>query len=123
MTDRAISKDAMLQALRDIHLPEDAAGGTLGEILAVLAIAGFGALLVAFLVSTFSRSNTTNEPLTVVDHLNLLSDLPPDERRVALLHLLKAENPAKYQALKQGLYRPNSQFDAHQIEMILTSDA
>lgn len=106
MTDRALSEAAMLTSLRDVRLPAEAAGGMAADLAATVALAGCAALLIATalrLLSLRKRSDTSD---TLADQLARLSALPEADKRVALLHVLRAHAPERYRALRGALYQP-----------------
>ena len=123
MTDRAISQEALLQGLRDIHLPPEIAGGGIAQVLAAVAIGAGLALLIGGVLRLFSMRLVTAKPATVAERIVAARDLPSDAQKIALLHLLKDVSPERYQALTQGLYQPNGTPDAHQIEKELRQNA
>lgn len=107
MTERALSETAMLASLRDIELPMAAAGGVIAELAATVGISGIVALGVAGLLRaiTVKRAEKCQSPLQ--NHCAALADLPDEERRLALLHLLRAHAPERYAQLRTSLYRPS----------------
>ncbi|MEM8951038.1 MAG: hypothetical protein AAGC99_17090 [Pseudomonadota bacterium] len=116
MTDRALSEEAMLQALSDIRLPADAAGGALGDMAAAIAMAGIFALLIGGAIRLMSRKRTKERAPSLADILEALQDKPEAERRLALLHLLKARAPDRFEALRTGLYRRDAAGDIDELE-------
>lgn len=106
MSDRALSEAAMLTSLRDIRLPAEAAGGIAADLAATIAIAGFAALLLAGVLRLLSLRNTAAAPETLADQLARLEEMPEADRRVALLHLLRAKAPERYRAVRGALYQP-----------------
>ncbi len=108
MSEHAMSKDALLKSLVDIELPNHAAGGWFAELLAAVALAMFAALLIAGLLRLFSRKRLAEKP-NAQDQLQGILALPPKDRRIALLHWLRAKDPERYQkTVAEGLYQPNS---------------
>ncbi len=104
MADRAISQEALLQGLRDIHLPPEIAGGVIAQMLAALAM-GLGlALIIGGILRVFSMRPKRVRPVTLNDRVIATRDLPTDAQQVALLHLLKDTSPERYQALSQHIY-------------------
>lgn len=116
MTGRALSEDTMLAALHDIRLPSEAAGGAFGDMAAAIAMAGILALLVGSSIRLMTRKRIAQQAPSLADVLEELQNLPDAERRVALLHLLKARAPDRFEALRSGLYRRGSGSDIHQLE-------
>lgn len=123
MTDRAMTEEAVLASLRDIHLPAGAAGGWGADLAATLALAiACGLLLGVVLRGLSQRAKTEQEPSLRRDMAGL-RDLPEPEQRVALLHLLKRYMPERYTALKPALYRPNSGLSAQELHEELSRHA
>lgn len=116
MTDRALSEDAMLAALSDIRLPAEAASGALGDMAAAVAMAGILALLAGGVIRLMSRKRKKQQAPSLADILDALQDKPEAERRVALLHLLKAQAPNRFEALRPGLYRRGAGDDVDKLE-------
>ncbi len=114
MTGRALTEEAMLAGLRDIHLPAEAAGGALSDMAAAIALAGFAAMLVAGTVRWLSQRREEEPGLT--DFLDEISNASPSEQRVALLHRLKGQAPDKFAALSAGLYRPGPAIDIERLK-------
>lgn len=106
MTETALTETAMLAGLRDIRLPAEAAGGWPADLAAAVALAGGAALLVGWFVRLLSLRQTKARPRDLQDELSDLAALPDDDRRIALLHLLKTRAPDRFTTLQEGLYRP-----------------
>lgn len=123
MSDRALSREALLAGLRDIHLPEQAAGGGLADLLAAIALGGVAALLLVVVLRALSRRVKPTRPATLHDHIAALQSLPEPDRRIALLHLLKARAPARFAELKQALYRPDQPIPPEELEQELLRHA
>ena len=105
MADRAISQEALLQGLRDIHLPPEIAGGEIAQMQAALAM-GLGlALIIGGILRVFSMRPKRVRPVTLNDRVIAARDLPSDAQQVALLHLLKDASPERYQALSKRIYQ------------------
>lgn len=109
MADRALSEAAMLSGLRDIHLPADAPGGAASELAAAT---GLGLMLALLGAALFHLVVRTPGQMTETDHGARIEDLPEDERRTALLHLLKHRKPQTFERLRPSLYRPDSDLDS-----------
>lgn len=116
MTDRALSENVMLSSLRDIDLPAHAAGGLAADIAITLGLAGFAALAVAGLLCLMSLQRVPAARDTLQLRLEDARALPEEDRRLALLHLLRDRDPDRYYALVRDLYRPNGGPDADQLE-------
>ena len=105
MADRAISQEALLQGLRDIHLPPEIAGGGIAQMLAALAMGLGFALIIGGILRVFSMRPKRVRPVTLNDRVIAARDLPSDAQQVALLHLLKDASPERYQALSKRIYQ------------------
>ncbi len=116
MTERALSEEAMLAGLRDIHLPAEAAGGPLADIAAAVALAGVAALLLSGVLRLLSHRRVREPPPDLRTELAELGSLPEEARRVALLHLLKSRAPDRFAALRGQLYRPESRLTVAALE-------
>ena len=112
MSDRAISQEALLSGLRDIRPPQLAAMDMAADLAATVAMASGAALLVVLLCKALSTPRRAPAPPGPRD----ISALPDAERRVALLHLLKARAPDRYAALRARLYRPDGDLDIATLE-------
>ena len=116
MTEKAMSETAMLAGLRDIRLPAEAAGGWPADLAAAVALAGFAALLVGWAVLLVSSAQARTRPRDLQYEISDLAALPDDDRRIALLHLLKDRAPDRFAALQEGLYRPEGGPDAARLQ-------
>jgi hypothetical protein len=106
MSDRAISEEAMLSSLRDIRLPTEAAGGAWADLAATIGLAAMAALGVVLALRVFSLRRAAPATAGPKAALDALRDLPDEDRRVALLHLLRDHAPDRHAALRDRLYRP-----------------
>ncbi|WP_299961205.1 hypothetical protein [uncultured Roseobacter sp.] len=113
MTDRALSEEAMLASLHDIHLPAEAAGGFAADIAVVIGLASFAALL---LVGVFRLVSLKARVAPVESPLAGLQDLPEADRRVALLHVLREAAPERYAAIRGAIYEPGGGVDLATLE-------
>ncbi|WP_299672006.1 hypothetical protein [uncultured Roseobacter sp.] len=113
MTDRALSEEAMLASLRDIHLPAEAAGGIAADVAAVIGLGCLGALFFAGLIRLLSLRVRKPAP---ADPLVAVQDLPEAERRVALLHVLREAAPERYAAIRGAIYAPGGGVDLATLE-------
>lgn len=116
MAGDAAREQALLAGLHDIRLPVEAAGGALAEIAAVVAIGALAALLVAGLLRLIGRRVGRARQAPVAEPLDQLSGLAAQDRRVALLHLLRARDPERYARLRQSLYRRDGALDLAALE-------
>lgn len=116
MTDRAMSETAMLASLRDIDLPAVAAGGVIADLAVTVGLAGLAALVVAGLLRLVSFRRHPGSPDDLRGQLAGLAQRPPEDRRVALLHLLRAHAPERYAAVKGRLYEPGGGVDIDTLE-------
>lgn len=116
MTDRALSEAAMLQSLRDIRLPTEAAGGMAADLAATIGLAGCVALVLAVALRGLSLQRRSAVPETLAMQRASLAALPEAERRVAFLHLLRAQAPERFEALRGALYRAEGGVDIETLE-------
>lgn len=113
-----MSEEAMLASLRDIHLPADAPGGLAAETAAALGLA----LLAALTAAAFLRLLSARGARAPADEARETRAAPEEARRIALLHQLRAQNPERYAALREGLYRPGGGPDIAALEAELSRD-
>lgn len=104
MTDRALSEAAMRAGLRDIHLPEAAAGGGMADLAAAVGLAAGAALLAAAILRLLSHRRRRSFAPSPRQRLERARTLPEPERRVALLRLLRDSAPDRYGELTADLY-------------------
>jgi len=116
MLDDPAREQVLLSGLHDIRLPVEAPGGVIAEIAAVVALAAFGALLTVALVRMIARRAGRGRQAPGAHPLDMLADLDADDRRVALLHLLRARDPERYASLRQTLYRRETTLDLAALE-------
>jgi hypothetical protein len=100
MADRALTEEALFAGLRDIRLPDQAAGGVLAEVLAALALG----LVVAVVLGLVLRMLTLARPVAATAATDV-STLPEEEQTLALLRILKANAPERYAALRGRIYQ------------------
>lgn len=106
MSDRALTAEAVLAGLQDIRLPAEAPGGLLAELLAALGLGLLLAFLLGAALRLFSVAwQTGQKPPSLDQKLRAAAALPEDQRRLALMHLLKAKRPEIFAELAQELYR------------------
>lgn len=113
--DQSFSKDTMLASLRDIRLPDTAAGGALADIMVSIGLAALAAMLCILILRLFSRPRREAPGLTLAQRVQETIVLPEADRRVALLHILKQHAPERHKALSGALYAPG-QLDLAQLE-------
>lgn len=101
-----MSREAMLASLGDIRLPVEAAGGMLADFAAAVGLAALAAMIVVALLRGAGSKRAVNRDPTPAERHAALRTLPDEERRVALLHLLKEIAPERHAALGDRLYRP-----------------
>lgn len=116
MSDRALSETAMLTSLRDIRLPVDAAGGLPADVAVTVGLAALAALIIAGTLRVLSQRKKPARPVSLQTRLTGLSQMPDGERRIALLHLLRAHAPDRYAALRGDLYVPGGGIDLGALE-------
>lgn len=103
MADRALSEEAMLAGLRDIHLPAAAPWDATADLLAA---AGLG-LALALVVGVGLRTVTARRRSPDAG-----TDAPTGERdRVQALFRLKARRPERFALFRPLLYRRGEQPD------------
>lgn len=109
MTDRSMTESAMLASLQDIRLPTEAAGGVVADIATAIGLAALLALIVLALLRLFGLRRRTVHLPSLPERIAGVMALPEEPRRIALLHLLKQEDPQRYATFAgQGtLYRPD----------------
>lgn len=108
MSERGLSEEAMLSSLRDIRLPAEAAGGIVADMLVGIGLAGLAVLLVVGVLRVFSTRRTMPRPPTLAQQLSELDGASAADRRVGLLHLLRAHAPDRYRDVAQRLYHPDA---------------
>ena len=111
MSEKALSEATMLASLRDIHLPAEAAGGTLAEYAVVFGIAALASAGCVAVLRFLSVKIAANKPSESPDKFSERQDWSVDRRRVALLHRLRDQNPKRYAELRGGLYQPGGDPD------------
>lgn len=110
MSDVPLSEEAMLASLRGLSLPAEAAGGMLADVAVAVGTAALLACLVVAAVRLVSvRRSPVRDDMRA--KMIALTNLPEDAQRVALLHLLKSAAPARFDALRGDLYRPDGRLD------------
>lgn len=116
MSDRAMTKEAMLTSLRDIRLPADAPGGFVADLAVAIGLACAAALMIAALLRVLSLRARPRSVQTLQDRLAALAGRPEAERRVALLHLLREYKPDRFADIRGALYRPDGGVDISALE-------
>lgn len=116
MSDQPLSEEAMLQSLRDMRLPAEAAGGVLAEVAVVVGVAALAALCLVGLLRLVSERRARPRPAPAEAPLAAILELPEGERRVALLHYLRDHAPQRFAALRGELYRPDGALDLAALE-------
>jgi len=103
----AMSREAMLASLGDIRLPVDAAGGVIADLAAVGGLAALAALIAVGLLRGAGSKRAFIRRPTPAERRAALQALQGEERRVAMLHLLKELAPHRYAAFGGRLYLPD----------------
>lgn len=116
MSDRAMSEEAMVTSLRDIHLPAEAAGGLIADVSVAVGLASLVALLIAATLRFLSLKRPRQAQSGLQQQVAGLADLPEAARRVALLHLLRARHPTRYSEIRGALYEPGGGVDTATLE-------
>lgn len=112
MSDRALSEAAMRANLQDIRLPPAEPWAGFADLLLAAGLGGVLALGVGCLLRLWTRRKVRPpKPPTLQERIASLKALPPDQRRVASLHLLREVAPDRYARLRPGLYRADSPVD------------
>lgn len=114
MSGAALSKEAMLISLRDIHLPVDAPGGLIAELAASTAIATGAAIVVVLVLRLFSLR--VSHPAKVETDESGPHNWSDERMRIALLHQLRKQNPQRYAALSADLYKPGPAPELHALK-------
>lgn len=107
MSDRALSEEAMLASLRDIHLPALAPGGSLAELSVAVGLAALAALVLAAGLRALTVRRPRPASSSLQDRIVALQTLPEDARRIALMHLIREHAPERYAELRGTLYAPD----------------
>ncbi|ETW12748.1 hypothetical protein ATO8_09403 [Roseivivax marinus] len=118
---RALSEAVLQAGLRALHLPTRTGWEVVADLLAALAVGLFLALLIGGALRLFSRPATRQPDLAA--NVLALRALSEDDRRVALLHLLKTRAPDRYARLSGALYRPGGLPEADALEREVLADA
>lgn len=116
MSERALSEAAMLASLRDIHLPADAPGGALADLGVVIGGAALAALLAVAVLRGLSTRRPRPTAHSLRRELDALRTMPEAARRVALLHVLRAHAPERFEQVKGALYEPGGGVDLPTLE-------
>ena len=106
----------MRTSLHDITLPPEAAGGWLSDVAMTVGLAALVALVLAGALRLISQRRAALRPRTMADRLADLRGLPPDDRRIALLHLLRSRAPDRYAEVARDLYRRDTSLDLDGLE-------
>lgn len=113
--EKSFSEATMLASLRDIRLPETAAGGAAADALTVIGLAALAALICVAVLRLAFRPRVVTVEETPAQLVGDAMALTEADRRVVLLHILKRHAPERYQALSEGLYAPG-QLDLARLE-------
>ena len=123
MSDTILSEAALRASLHDIRLPAEAAGGVLAELFAAGGLGGLLALCLLLVLRGLSRRGMRSRQASLPEEVARLAHVPPERRRVGLLHLMRVHTPERLEALRPDLYRAESALDADRIEAELLRDA
>jgi len=113
--EQSFSEETMLASLRDIRLPDTAAGGVFADILVSIGMAALAAMLCIGGLRVFFRPRRRSSGVTLGQLVQDAIALPESDRRVALLHILKQHAPEQHKALSGALYAPGK-LDLTQLE-------
>ncbi|SMX44923.1 hypothetical protein [Actibacterium lipolyticum] len=116
MAERAFTLEDLVAGLQDIRLPTDAAGGQVAEFAAAMGLGLFLAFMVALLLPLIMKRSTQTRPETLAERIDALRTLPPEQRALALLHLLKERAPDAVARMGSGLYAPGGLPDPTALE-------
>lgn len=116
MSEGALSREAMLASLRDIRLPEAAAGGWPSDLAVAVGLASAAALIVALAARLISQQRLKPSIPTPREELDHALGLPEADRRIALLQILRDRAPERYRALTRDLYSPDGAPDTRALE-------
>lgn len=116
MSERALSETAMLSSLRDIDMPAVAAGGMAADIAVTVGLAALAALGVSAVLRLLSLHRAAPPGNGLRERLDALAAAPEDERRIALLHLLREHAPERYAEIRGTLYARNGGIDTATLE-------
>lgn len=104
--------EAALAALHPVRLPADADGGLFAEMIAAF---GIGLLLAAALMPLARWLGSPRRGAAAPP-----TEAPADP--IGLLHALKRDRPARFDALRPDLYRPGGTPSADRIAAMLRGD-
>ncbi len=116
MADRRLTADDLLSGLNSIRLPSDAPGGLLADSAAAIGLGLLIAICLSALLPFVTKRVSKKPSPTLNDRIEQARNLPPDDRIVALLHLLKESNPALLADLKGRIYTRGGLPDPHLLE-------
>lgn len=123
MAERALTAQAVKDGLQDIRLPPDAPGGMAAELLVAVALGLLLAVLLGQALRLVTVVRPAARPPRLGQRIAALAPLPDEDRRLALLHLLKETDPAALARLSAALYRPGGLPPAAEIEAELSRHA
>ncbi|MCP4070881.1 MAG: hypothetical protein GY742_03965 [Hyphomicrobiales bacterium] len=106
MNKQGITEVDFLAGLHDIRLPSEAAGGLASEILAALGIGLLLAVCIGLLAPLVTKRKSKIPLPGLPDRIEALKLLPDEGRAIALLHLLKENNPEAAAGFCRNIYSP-----------------
>jgi hypothetical protein len=121
MSGRALSEEAMLASLQGLDLPAEAADAMAADLAVAVGLGALAALAVAVLLRLVSQRGRPVPAPSLRQLVDAARALPEAERRLRLLHLLRARAPDRYRALAHDLYRPDSDLTAERLERELAA--
>ena len=122
----ALSREALLAGLYDIHLPEvtttQASVIFWSDICAALGLAVAIAVTAALVLRALSKPQPDIRPLSLTQRVAALLKEPEDRARLELAKLLKSQHPDRFGALRMSLYRRNDKPDPQVIAQEILRD-
>lgn len=122
MTERALTREAVLSGLQDIRLPVDAPGGLPAEILAAAGLGLLAAALAGLLLRGIMVGKRPTPAPSLADDIAAVRRLPDDRKQLELLRILKRARPERFARLAGDLYRPGGMPSSRILEAELSAD-
>ena len=106
MNEQGITEIDFLAGLHDIRLPSEAAGGLASEILASIGVGLLLAVCIGLVLPLVTKIKSKTPPPSLSDRIDALKLLSDEGRTIALLHLLKENNPEAAERFCSNIYSP-----------------